>query len=283
MTKQWLSSTSWFGNKLLRVSLDVLRGIIVLGGVIIILFFAYRYSFDSIINGSWVIGLLVFWVLTAYITLPRVHRSLTKLYLPNYYVGRSRTGDGLLGDPINVAVNGSAKNLRAAMLAAGWVETDRATRRNMLRMVKATVLGQEYLSAPGSTQYLFDNQQVYSFQKGDGSTSSRHHVRFWKTPRDWWLPGGFQADWLAAVHYDTHIGLGLFNWQIMHKISASIDIERDMLVADLRQSGASVHTIKHFSSGLHGRGGGGDHIRTDGAMPFVTLHTPQDTLTSPDS
>jgi len=261
------------GGRVFAHSFNWAQRLVIVAGLFALMYFAYKYSLENIIHGSWALGIITFWVVTAYITVPRIHRWLTKIYLPGYYVGRTRTGDGMLGDPINIAVNGSAKDLRAAMLAAGWVETDRATPRNMLRMVKASLFSTSYPGAPGSSQFLFGYKQVYSFQKEERTPRSRHHVRFWKTPADWWLPGGYQTDWLGAVHYDKYIGVGLFNGQIMHKIREHIDDERDLLVADLQKSGQvkSVDTVEHFTSGLHGRGGGGDRIRTDGAMPFINL------------
>ena len=41
--------------------------------------------------------LIVFWVLLTYLLLPRLHRILTRLYVPGYFIGRARTSDGLLG------------------------------------------------------------------------------------------------------------------------------------------------------------------------------------------
>lgn len=249
----------------------------VLAITLIAIYFAYRYSLHNLVHGSFALGFLVLWVLVAYITLPRVHRWLTKLYIPDYYMSRSRTGEGLLGDPINIAVNGSAKQLREAMSALGWVETDRSTLGNTLHIIHASLFSKSYPSAPGSTQYLFGRRQDYSFQKEQfGHPRNRRHVRFWKTPNKWWLPGGYKADWLGAVHYDTHIGLSLFTGQFLHRISEDIDEERDLLIADLRKAGVvkEVKTIAHFSSGYHSRNGGGDRIRTDGMMPFVTLQEP---------
>ena len=50
--------------------------------------------------------LVVFWVLLTYLLLPRLHRILTRIYVPGYFIGRAHTSDGLLGDPINLAFLG---------------------------------------------------------------------------------------------------------------------------------------------------------------------------------
>ena len=270
--KRFSASAVFFVNMLIR-----LGRLAVLAITLVAIYFAYRYSLHNLVHGSFALGFLVLWVLVAYITLPRVHRWLTKIYLPDYYMGRSRTSEGLLGDPINIAVNGSARQLREAMTALGWVETDRSTPGNLLHLIHATLFGKSYPAAPGSTQYLFGRRQDYSFQQEQfGNPRNRRHVRFWKAPTGWWLPGGYQADWLGAVHYDQHIGISLFTGQFTHKITETIDEERDLLIADLRKAGVikEVKAVAHFSSGYHSRNGGGDRISTDGDMPFVTLQEP---------
>ncbi len=237
------------------------------------LYFAYRYSIHILINGSAIFGALVLWALTAYVTLPRIHRWLTKLYLPDYYVGRIRTGDGILSDPINIAVIGSARELRMAMEAAGWVQAERITPRSVFKMIHSSLLGTSYPHAPVYAAYLFGRRQTFAFQKEvDGNPRKRHHVRFWRTPQDWWLPGGHAADWLGAATFDTNIGLSLFTGQFTHRIAEDIDEERDFVVADLRAvPGARVEVVEHFTSGFHARNGYGDRMRTDGSMPFVHL------------
>lgn len=270
--RQFTTSAVFVGNLLIR-----LGRLAVLAITLVAIYFAYRYSLHNLVHGSFALGFLILWVLVAYITLPRLHRWLTKLYLPDYYMNRSRTSEGLLGDPINIAINGSAKQLREAMTALGWVETDRASLGNSLRLVHATLFTKSYPAAPSSTQYLFGRRQDYSFQQEQfGHPRNRRHVRFWKAPSGWWLPGGYKADWLGAVHYDQNIGLSLFTGQFTHKITETIDEERDLLIADLQKAGAvkAVKTVAHFSSGYHSRNGGGDRIRTDGMMPFVTLQEP---------
>jgi hypothetical protein len=262
------------GSTFLVNSLIRLFRLGMLATFLVLLYFAYRYSLHNLLYGSFALGFLVLWVLVAYITLPRIHRWLTRIYLPDYYMGRSRTSEGLLGDSINIAIRGGAKQLREAMLAAGWVEADRPKLGTILHLIRASLLSQDYPAAPGSTQYLFGYRSAYSFQKGEhGHPRDRHHVRIWKTPTNWWLPGGYTADWLGAVHHDRAIGLSLFTGQFTHRIHQDIDSERDLLVADLKATGrtAKVQVVPHFSSGYHTRNGGGDRIRTDGAMPFIDL------------
>ncbi|MBX7247127.1 MAG: LssY C-terminal domain-containing protein [Candidatus Sumerlaeaceae bacterium] len=219
-------------------------------------------------------GLFALWVVTAYIVLPRVHRTLTKWYIPNYFIGRVRTGDGLLGDPVNLAVDGTEEELVAAMTAAGWVRAEELNLGSTLKMVKATILRRSYPSAPVSSLFLFSRQQDLAFQQEvGGSTSQRHHVRFWRSPEGWYLPGGYQADWLGAATFDRAVGFSLFTGQITHKIAENTDEERDYVVETVLAAtpGARVDVMEHFVSGYHDRNGGGDRIITDGSLPFLRL------------
>ena len=60
-----------------------------------------RVGFDLLNAQLWWWGILLlvfFWGLLAYLVLPRLHRILTSIYVPDYFIGRTRTSDGLLGD-----------------------------------------------------------------------------------------------------------------------------------------------------------------------------------------
>lgn len=218
--------------------------------------------------------ILITWLFTAYVVLPRLHRRLVKIYLPDYFIGRTRTSDGLLGDPVNLAIIGTEAKLRQAMLTAGWIEAEPLTLQSSFKTVWASLLNRAYPNAPVSSLFLFGQKQQLAFQQEvDNSPHRRHHVRFWKTPTRWWLPGGYQADWIGAATYDRRIGLSLFTLQFTHKIEANIDRERDYVIASLEagQYVKNVEHVKHYSSGFRSRNGGGDHIHTDGALPFVEL------------
>nr|WP_179390382.1 LssY C-terminal domain-containing protein [Psychromicrobium silvestre] len=217
---------------------------------------------------------LPFWVVLAYVALPRLHRILTSIYVPDYFIGRSRTADGLLGDPINLAVRGSQQQLEAIMLAAGWTKADEITLLSSWRIIVSTVTRRSYLKAPVSSLMLFGRQQDFAFQQEvENSPAKRHHVRFWRCPDGWLLPGGHQADWLAAGTFDRSVGLSLFTFQITHKIDANVDIERDHIVQTMHAADTfvSLDVIEDFSTGYHSRNGGGDEITTDGDLPIVNV------------
>jgi len=221
-----------------------------------------------------VVFFVVFWAVLAYLVLPRVHRILTEIYVPDYFIGRARTSDGLLGDPINLALLGSEAQLDDAMRAAGWTRADDVTARSSRRIITSTVLRRSYDEAPVSPLFLFGRQQDVAYQQEvKGNPAKRHHVRFWRCPDGWLLPGGHRVEWLAAGTFDRSVGFSLFTLQITHKIDADTDIERDHIVSTLVEAdvGVEVSVIRDFSTGYHARNGGGDSIETDGDLPILDL------------
>jgi hypothetical protein len=215
---------------------------------------------------------LVIWVVAAYILLPRLNRVLSRIYVPDYFIGRTRTADGLLGDPINLAVIGTAAELREAMVSAGWSEPDPVTLRSSWHIIRASLLRRSYPTAPVSPLFVFQQKQTLAFEREvDGSPAQRHHVRFWACPDGWKLPGGFDVDLIGAATFDRRVGLSLFTFQVTHKIAENTDQERNLVTADLQAAGATVHTIRHFSTGYHSRNGGGDAIETDGDLPVIDI------------
>jgi hypothetical protein len=216
----------------------------------------------------------VFWAMLAYLVLPRLHSILTRVYVPDYFIGRARTSDGLLGDPVNVALLGSEAQLHHVMRRAGWTIADDVTLASSWRIITSTLLRRSYLEAPVSPLFLFGRQQDFAYQQEvDGTPGKRHHVRFWRCPPGWLLPGGVAADWLAAGTYDRSVGFSLFTLQITHKIDEHTDDERDHIVASISaaEPSADVRVIRDFSTGYHTRNGGGDEIATDGDLPIVDL------------
>ena len=218
--------------------------------------------------------LLVFWLILAYLALPRLNRVLSSIYVPDYFIGRTRTSDGLLGDPLNLALRGSGEQVSTALHRAGWVKADPVTLASSVHIVKSSLTSTSYPEAPVSPLLVFGRQQDAAFQQEvSGNPSQRHHVRLWRTPEGWLLPGGHRVDWLAAGTYDRRVGLSLFTLQITHKIDADIDVERDFIVASLTEAHpeTTIEPLVNFTTGYHSRNGGGDNVDTDGTLPVVDL------------
>lgn len=236
---------------------------------------AYLGFTETFRVGWWGIPVaVVFWVVLAYLVLPRLHRILTTIYVPDYFIGRTRTSDGLLGDPVNLAFRGTGDQIEASLQAAGWRRADPVTLASSWRIVTSTLRRRSYDEAPVSPLFLFGRQQDFAYQQEvDGNPAQRHHVRFWKCPDGWLLPGGTRVEWLAAGTFDTAVGLSLFTLQVTHRIDADTDIERDHIIDSLvtAEPAIRIDVITDFSSGYHARNGGGDSIRTDGDLPIVDV------------
>jgi hypothetical protein len=236
---------------------------------------AYLGFTETFAVGWWGIPMAIaFWVLLAYLVLPRLHRILTAVYVPDYFIGRARTSDGLLGDPVNLAFMGTREQIEAALVAASWRPADPVTLRSSWRIITSTVTRRSYDEAPVSPLFLFGRQQDFAYQQEfAGNPSQRHHVRFWRCPDGWLLPGGYRVEWVAAGTFDTAVGLSLFTLQVTHRIDADTDIERDHIVGSLTaaEPRVKVDVIRDFSTGYHSRNGGGDSIRTDGDLPILDV------------
>lgn len=256
-----------FFNGIIRTAI-----IVVLAIVAIVVHHDYL---SNIIKGRYIVGLVILWIIVAYVILPRLYRLLSKLFVPNYFIGRTQAGDGMLGDPINLALIGSDIELREAMQKAGWVQATPLSLKSSFKMIYAAVLKRNYPDAPVSSLFLFNKKQDFAFEKDiNNNPRKRHHVRFWHVPDNWWLPGGFKTDWLAAATFDEHVELSLFTGQVTHKIDSNVDSERDHVIETLKDVHAikKVKTVEHFTSSYHSRNGGGDSIHTDGALPFIELN-----------
>lgn len=225
-------------------------------------------------QGSWLINLIVFWAGLTYLVLPRLHQIFTYLYVPDYFIGRTRTNDGVLGDPINLAFNGDVDDLKSALSQAGWVEADPLKIRSGIRMIISTLRRQPYPSAPVSDLRLFGRKQTFAFQQEvGGNATKRHHIRFWHVPEGWQLPGGQKVSWVAAATYDRAVGINVFTLQVTHKIDADIDAERDYVINTLRFTDPenTVDVVENFSAAYQSWNGGGDLVETDGHLPIVDV------------
>src|SRR6267154_3111614 len=172
------AGSSWYANHLN----DALRLI----GLVLLLIIAailYHYLVHDILKTKhhYFTYFIIIWLLLAYIILPRMYRWLSRLFLPNYFIGRTELGDGMLGDPVNVAVIGSESELIDGMVSAGWKQADKINFRSSLKIVYAVVARAPYPTAPVSPLFLFGRKQDFVFEREIGdSPSKRHHARFWK-------------------------------------------------------------------------------------------------------
>jgi hypothetical protein len=199
----------------------------------------------------WIFALGLTYAIAAYVILPRVLRMGLKILHRKSVPRFTITGDGLPADPVNVALIGTTRQLRAAFATVGWSEADRLGLASSWRMIRAFVFNSPYATAPFSTLYLFGRGQDFGFQKAiDNSPRKRHHIRFWALSlaraedilgsASFWLntdrpPDDAQVLWVGAGTRDTGISLTKLTFQITHATDSDTNAERDFIVAELKK------------------------------------------------
>ena len=200
----------------------------------------------------WILALGLTYGMAAYVILPRIVRLglriLQRQRVPRFTI----TGDGLPGDPVNIALIGTLEQLRAAFAAIGWTEADRLGLSSSWGMVRAFVCNTPYPAAPFSTLYLFGRGQDIGFQKAiDNSPRKRHHIRFWAAnlaraedtmaTASFWLstgrpPTDARVLWIGAGTRDTGLSLTQLTFQITHATNSDTNAERDYIIGVVERS-----------------------------------------------
>ena len=234
----------------------------------------------------WILALGITYGIAAYIILPRVIRLGLKILQREHVPSYTITGDGLPGDPVNVALVGTLHELRAAFAVLGWSEADRLSVASSWGMVRAFVFNSPYPTAPFSTLYLFGRSQDIGFQKPiDNSPRKRHHIRFWALSltraQDTWGSVGFWLNteqppenetviWVGAGTRDTGLSLTRLTFQITHATDSDTNAERDYIIAELMKS-RSIEAVKVYQSGQDLPTERVNHYVTDGEITLARL------------
>ena len=250
----------------MRLILRLVQRLAVFGlGVLSVWLIAYVFRFTDHRTPT-IVALALTYGIGAYIILPRAVRLglrvLQRQHVPRFTI----TGDGLPGDPVNLALVGTFDQLRAAFAKCGWVEADPLNLKTSWRMAHSFVLNTPYPTAPFSTLYLFGRGQDIGFQKAIGdSPRKRHHIRFWAqdvenakanaSTLDFWLDTSRPehselALWVGAGTRDTGFSLTRLTFQFTHATDPDTNAERDFLISELTRCGAIRHAML-FKPGDH--------------------------------
>jgi hypothetical protein len=208
-----------------------------------------------------VMALASTYVASAYLILPRAIRIGARILHRGSIPSYTLTGDGLPGDPVNLALIGTADELRRAFARAGWTQADQLGIASAWKMACAFILNRPYSGAPFSTLYLFDRGQDVGFQRSIGnSPRKRHHVRFWGISIEraeatldtvaFWLassrPAAIErALWIGAATKDIGFSLTRLSFQITHATDTDTNAERDFLVRELSENGVIGQIRRH--------------------------------------
>jgi hypothetical protein len=247
----------------------------------LLVFVVFRISDNRL---PWILALAVTYGIGAYVILPCTVRMSLKIlqrkHVPRYTI----TGDGLPGDPVNIVLIGTLKQLHAAFAIAGWSVADPLGLATSWRMVRAFILNSSYPTAPFSTLYLFGRGQDVGFQKTiDNSPRKRHHVRFWALSLaraeatlgtlSFWLntdrpPNEACVAWIGAGTKDTGFSLTRLTFQITHATDSDTNAERNHIIADLTKTRVIADVTSYQARQSLERV---NHYVTDGNVAAATL------------
>lgn len=236
-----------------------------------------------------VISILVTYVLAAYVLVPALIRLFRIVWPPNHLPLYCVTPDGFASDPLNVGIIATRRELIGAMERSGWHVADSRTPKTITKHIIYTVLNLPYKNAPVSNLYLFGRKQDLAFEIPiEGSSSGRHHVRFWATTYKedkrltvrsihWHKRRshvfGDNLLWVGAASRDTGIAPIRHNMQLTHMIHPDTNSERDFIVGQLRDINLveQTHIVKLdnpyrlVNRALRG------YLHTDGIMTVMHL------------
>jgi hypothetical protein len=178
--------------------------------------------------------------------------------------------DGQPSDPLNVRVIGTADQLSAAFVSAGWYRADELSFITSLRISFDALLARKYSSAPVSDLYLFGRKQDYAFEKPGRSVRQRDHVRFWRAR----LPASDGRPlWIGGATRDDKVEISRTNHLPTHGIAPDVDDERSLIADDLIATGWVVaeRSVPDFPGPTQTKNATGDAYHTDGQAILLTL------------
>ena len=237
----------------------------------------------------WILVLLLAaYGIVAYVVLPGLWRHHDRRASLQGEPQFTRTGAGIQGDPLNVALFGTEAELEKAFELAGFKQAAALGLRSDLRIGESVILDRPDPTAPVSNLFLWGRRQDLAFEQEVGrSADKRHHVRFWKSKQ---VADDGRPLWLGSATFDHGVGVSHRTGQITHHIAPDIDAERDLVMDELAAAGQLVsrYEVSGIGPTLNGRNGGGDRYFTDGEMAVgvvspdnVVQKNPPEVLPSP--
>jgi len=200
---------------------------------------------------------------------------------------RTQTRSGVAGDPVNVALVGTAAEVDTAFARAGWARADSLSRTSDLAIARSVLLRRPDSTAPVSSLYLYGRRQDVAFEHEVGrSASRRHHVRLWLAPG---ITDHGRPVWVGDAAYDLRAGLSHRRLAPTHHIEADVDRERDTVLADLAAAGQLTerYDVTGLGPRVDAHNAEGDRFDTDGELavgvisPTNARHGPPAVLPDP--
>ncbi|CCV08748.1 conserved exported hypothetical protein [Mesorhizobium metallidurans STM 2683] len=220
---------------------------------------------------AWLVAFLAGYLVLAYFAAPEFWTLRDRNFRSHSFEMVTHTPQGIPGDPINVGLVGTEKELVHAFAVAGWDTADAITLKTAIEIGESVLFGRPYPDAPVSRLLFEGRAQDLAFEKPVGdSADRRHHVRFWHTDT---TGDDGRPLWLGSASFDRGVGLSHDTGAITHHIGPDIDAERDSLIRDLSAAGMLISTseIPGIGATRTGRNGGGDPYFTDGKAVIGVL------------
>jgi LssY C-terminus len=140
-----------------------------------------------------------------------------------------------LGDPLNLVLIGTFRDIAGAMVRRGWHPTEIISAESIWRTIAAFLRGSRYRYSPISPLHVFSRPQDIAAQKSRSTIHERNHARFWLTP----IRYRGQPVFVGQISRDIGVKYTLKSPTIStHKIDADVDEARRYLLEDLAYSQA---------------------------------------------
>jgi len=181
----------------------------------------------------------------------------------------------VLGDPINIAVEGTQPAILAAFTKIGWRQADPLSPRDDARLAEVAVAHRSYPTSPVSNLYLFGRPEDFAVEYERGSVAQRDHARFWDTTRrdrktglDLFVGDASRDIAIKVLRAKNGLPKGT-----THRIDGDLDAERTVVVDLLRKTGLVTTVVLEPGMGrtTTAVNGGGDRFFTDGKVAVVVL------------
>lgn len=220
---------------------------------------------------TWFLAVCAAYLALAYVAAPEFWTWRDRGFRDQRFEMLTHTPQGIPGDPINIGLVGTEREVVHAFALAGWDTADAVTLRTAIDIGESVLFSRPYPDAPISRLLFEGRAQNLAFELPAGiSADRRHHVRFWQT--------GATGDdgrplWLGSASFDRGVGLSHETGAITHHIGPDIDAERDFVIQSLNGAGQMVSTSDFAGIGATrtGRNGGGDPYFTDGKAVIGVL------------
>ncbi|MET0051112.1 MAG: LssY C-terminal domain-containing protein, partial [Candidatus Thiodiazotropha sp.] len=168
------------------------------------------------------------------------------------------------GDPLNLVIIGTGKELISALSGSGWDFTESITVDSIRRMIGAAIEEKAFLTAPVSSLYAFSRPQDIALQRGRSTINQRNHMRLWLAP--------FRCEgtpvWIGQVSRDIGVKLTTLSPTLTtHVIDPVVDEAREY----------TFHSLLHHDAVSKFAFAGGVGVTTEEnpgynltADPFIT-------------